>query len=182
MPKSFRPKSYSNYLRTLKADNIPEIPKSTSWRRGLRVGSRQGTASQTGPGLDDPYIQQDDAVTADHYQQQPPLPDYIHDSYSGMHAHSKYNVLNYPTMHSVDFSLITFYIFNNFCWYNQFFITEGDLEDHLNATVGVDELLHNQSEGDDNNGNFNEGNETVFPGLTMTKSQGKSLFYPTSFY
>ena len=47
------------------------------------------TASQTGPGLQDPDIQQDDAVTADHYQQQPPLPDNIHDSDSGMHAHSK---------------------------------------------------------------------------------------------
>ena len=89
MPKSFRPKSYNNYLRTLKADNIPEIPRSTLWRRGLQVGTRQGTASQTGPSLQDPDIQQDDAVTADHYQQQPPLPDYIHDSDSGMHAHSK---------------------------------------------------------------------------------------------
>jgi hypothetical protein len=115
MPKSFRPKSYNNYLRTLKADNIPDIPRSTLWRRGLQVGPRQGTASQTRPGLHNPDIQQDDAVTPDLYQQQPPLPDYIHDSDSGMHAHSKLNVLSYPTMYGVDFSLITFYIFNNFC-------------------------------------------------------------------
>ncbi|KAK4007397.1 hypothetical protein OUZ56_012554 [Daphnia magna] len=116
MPKSCRPKSYNNYLRSLKADNIPEIPRSTLWRKGLQAGTRQGTATQTAPdGHHDPDIQQDDAVTADHYQQQPPLPDYNHDSDS-----------------------------------------EGDLEDLLNATVGVDELLNNQPEDDDNNRDSDE--------------------------
>ena len=95
MPKSCRPKSYNNYLRSLKADNIPEIPRSTLWRKGLEAGTRQGTA----PGHHDPDIQQDAAVTADHYQRQPQLPDYNPDSDSGMHAHSKFNVSRYPTMY-----------------------------------------------------------------------------------
>lgn len=51
------------------------------------------------------------------------------------------------------------------------------MEDLLNATVGVDELLNNQPEGDDNNRDSDEGNEPVFLGLTMTKSQLLALVF-----